>query len=185
MPHLLHSTDICVRVDQRLEDARAHEQAEDFARQEKILKLISNELTRNTTRVVELAVKSEVQNSVLPSLENITKQEVRTALNDQVGPGLVDFISQSLPIEVEKIITRPDISSHFAHVLSSNLSPLIERQIKDAVTKTFMPVYSQQSASLHQEVLRELRNEIQSVKNELSAWQNDAFRTHEVWRFHV
>jgi hypothetical protein len=85
---------ICVFVDQRLEDARAHEQAEDFARQEKILKLISTELTRNTTRVVEMAVKNEVQNSVLPSLENITKNEVKAALNDQIGRGLIDFIGQ-------------------------------------------------------------------------------------------
>lgn len=81
-------------LDQRLEDARAHEQAEDFARQEKILKLISTELTRNTTRVVEMAVKGEVQNSVLPALENITKNEVKAALNEQIGGGLVDFISQ-------------------------------------------------------------------------------------------
>lgn len=87
-------------LDQRLEDARAHEQAEDFARQEKILKLISTELTRNTTRVVEMAVKNEVQNSVLPSLESITKNEVKAALNDQVGKGLVDKITQ-----VRKCIT--------------------------------------------------------------------------------
>lgn len=84
----------CLSLDQRLEDARAHEQAEDFARQEKILKLISTELTRNTTRVVEMAVKNEVQNSVLPSLENITKNEVRAAFNDQIERGLGDYISQ-------------------------------------------------------------------------------------------
>lgn len=77
-----------------MEEARAHEQAEDFTRQEKILKLISTELTRNTTRVVEMAVKNEVQNSVLPSLESITKNEVKAALNDQMGKGLVDNITQ-------------------------------------------------------------------------------------------
>lgn len=77
-----------------MEEVRATEQVEDFARQEKILKLISTELTRNTTRVVEQAVKSEVQNSVLPSLENITKLEVRAALNEQVGGGMIDYISQ-------------------------------------------------------------------------------------------
>lgn len=81
-------------IDQRFEDARIHEQEADFARQEKILKLISSELTRNTTRVVEVAVKNEVQTSVLPSLEAITRKEVRDALNDQVGRGLVDVISQ-------------------------------------------------------------------------------------------
>lgn len=86
--------------DQRLEEARAAEQIEDSVRQEKILKLISTELTRNTTRVVELAVKSEVQNSVLPSLENITKHEVRSALNDHVGRGLVDVIAQVCPFSM-------------------------------------------------------------------------------------
>ncbi len=90
-------------ADQRLEEARANEQAEDFARQEKILKLISTELTRNTTRVVEMAVKSEVQNSVLPSLENITKHEVKAALSDQVGRVLVDVMSQVCLTSVEYV----------------------------------------------------------------------------------
>lgn len=89
LPLILYSS-----IDQKLEDARIHEQEQEFSRQEKILKLISSELTRNTTRVVEVAVKSEVQNSVLPSLEAITRNEVRDALNDQVGRGLVDVISQ-------------------------------------------------------------------------------------------
>ncbi|TFK67911.1 hypothetical protein BDN72DRAFT_842508 [Pluteus cervinus] len=164
---------------QRLEEARAHEQVEDFARQEKILKLISNELTRNTTRVVEVAVKNEVQNSVLPSLENITKNEIKSALNDQVGRGMVDVISQTLPLEVEKLLLRPDISGHFAHILSTNLTPLIERQIKDAVSKTFLPIYSQQSSALHQDLVRELRTEVHGLKSELTAWQTEAFRSHE------
>ena len=71
-----------------------HEQAEDFARQEKILKLISTELSKNTQRVVEMAVKNEVQNSVLPSLEHITKTEVKAALGNQISKGLSDSFKQ-------------------------------------------------------------------------------------------
>ncbi|KAL0947371.1 hypothetical protein HGRIS_013487 [Hohenbuehelia grisea] len=164
---------------QRLEEARAHEQAEDFARQEKILKLISTELTRNTTRVVEMAVKSEVQNSVLPSLENITKTEVKSALNEQIGRGMTNFIGESLPVEIEKLLLRPDISGHFAHLLSTNLTPLLERQIKESVNKTFLPVYTQQSSSFHQEVLRELRSEMLNLKSQLTSWQTEAFRGQE------
>ena len=63
-------------------------------RQEKILKLISTELTKNTTRVVEMAVKAEVQSSVLPSLENITKTEVKAALNNQISKGLAESMKQ-------------------------------------------------------------------------------------------
>lgn len=81
-------------IDQRLEDARANEQAADFVRQEKILKLISTELTKNTTRVVEMAVKAEVQGSVLPALENITKTEVKAALNNQISKGLAESMKQ-------------------------------------------------------------------------------------------
>ena len=54
------------------------------------MKLISTELTKNTTRVVEMAVKAEVQNSVLPSLENITKTEVKAALSNQIAKGVSD-----------------------------------------------------------------------------------------------
>ena len=83
--------------EQRLEDARVNEQAADLSRQEKILKLISTELTKNTTRVVEMAVKSEVLNSVLPALENITKTEVKAALNNQISKGLTDSMKQVSP----------------------------------------------------------------------------------------
>jgi hypothetical protein len=83
-------------------------------------------------------------------------------------------------MEIEKLLLRPDISNHFAHLLSSNLTPLIERNVKDTISKTFMPAFSQQSSSLHQELLRELRSEIHNVKKELIGWQNDAFRGQEV-----
>lgn len=81
-------------ADSRLEEARASEQALDLVRQEKILKLISTELTKNTTRVVETAVKAEVLNSVLPSLEAITKNEVKASLNNQISKGLAESIKQ-------------------------------------------------------------------------------------------
>ncbi|KAJ7197192.1 hypothetical protein GGX14DRAFT_471760 [Mycena pura] len=167
------------KQNQRLEDARAHDQSEDFARQEKILRLISTELTRNTTRVVEMAVKHEVINSVLPALENMTMNEVKSALNDRIGSGFVDVLNQSLPIQIEQLLLRPDISAHFAHMLSSNLTPLIDRHVKDTVNKNLIPAFSQQSSTMHQDLLRELRSEIHSIKAELTSWQGEAFRSQE------
>ena len=83
-------------------------------------------------------------------------------------------------MEVEKLLLRPDISGHFSHILSSNLTPLIERHVKEAISKTFIPIYSQQSSVMHQELLRELRTEIHNVKTELTTWQSEAFRSQEV-----
>jgi len=160
---------------QRMEDARANEQAADFVRQEKILKLISTELTKNTTRVVEMAVKSEVQNSVLPSLETITKTEVKNALGNQIARGVTDSIKQSIPSEIERVLLRPEVSNQIARTFSSNVTPLIERQIKEAVQKTLIPTYSQH----HQELTQEMQTEMMNMRKEIIAWQNDAMRNQE------
>lgn len=56
--------------------------------------MISTELTRNTTRVVETAVKGVIQNSVLPALEHVTRAEVKNALNVQIAKGLQDSMKQ-------------------------------------------------------------------------------------------
>lgn len=93
---------------------------------------------------------------------------------------LNSYLTQVLPTEMEKLLFRPDISNHLAHLLATNLTPIIERHVKDAIAKTFIPVYSQQASSMHQELLRELRGEIHGVKSELTAWQNEAFRSHDV-----
>lgn len=81
-------------LDHRLEEIRQTEQRNEFDRQQTILKLISTELTKNTTRVVESAVKNEIQLSVLPSLEKITKEEVKMAVNSQISKGLTDSMNQ-------------------------------------------------------------------------------------------
>ncbi|KAF9049359.1 hypothetical protein BDZ89DRAFT_1126743 [Hymenopellis radicata] len=145
---------------QRFEDARAHEQAEDFARQEKILKLISTELTRNTTRVVEVAVKNEVQNSVLPALEIITKSEVKSVLTDQVGRAMNDLVTRRLPAEMENLLLRPEFANKLSQALANNLSVIIDRQVKEAVSQVVVP-------------------EIHAIKNELSRWQTEAQRSQE------
>lgn len=41
-----------------------------------------------------MAVKAEVQSSVLPSLENITKNEVKAALQIHIAKGLADSMKQ-------------------------------------------------------------------------------------------
>jgi len=162
-----------------LDELRVADQAADFTRQETILKLISNELTKNTTRVVEMAVKSEVQNSVLPSLESITKNEVKLALNGQIAKGLGDTMNKALPSEIERLLLRPDVSAHVARTFSSAITPVIERHVKEAIHQTLIPTYQQQSSTMHQELAREMQAEMLNIKKEVIAWQSEALRGQE------
>jgi len=81
---------------------------------------------------------------------------------------------------MEKLLTRPDISSHFSHLLSVNLVPLIERNVKDAIQKSLIPLYSQQSSAMHQDLIRDLRSEMHAFKSELTGWQSESLRSQEV-----
>ncbi|KAG8694949.1 hypothetical protein FRC09_009498, partial [Ceratobasidium sp. 395] len=152
---------------QRLDELRVADQAADFTRQETILKLISNELTKNTTRVVEMAIRSEVQTSVLPALEAIAKTEIKNALNGQIARGVADSMKQTLPNEIERLLLRPDVSNHVARTFSQAVTPLIERHVKDAINSTLIPAYQQSNAQMHQELTREIHSEILSLKKEI------------------
>ena len=167
-------------IDSRLEEVRQADQTADFERQEKILKLISNELTKNTTRVVEQAVKSVVQNSVLPALENVTKNEVKAALNGQIAKGLTESMKQTLPTEVERLLLRPDVSNHVARTFSTAITPLIERHVKDSITKTLIPAYTQASSVMQQELAREMQLEMSNIKKEVVSWQSETLKGTEV-----
>ncbi|CAE6515628.1 unnamed protein product [Rhizoctonia solani] len=164
---------------QRLDELRVADQAADFTRQETILKLISNELTKNTTRVVEVAIRSEVQNSVLPALEQIAKVEIKNALNNQIARGIADSMKQALPNEIERLLLRPDVSNHVARTFSQAVTPLIERHVREAINTTLIPAYQQSNAAMHQELTHEIHSEILSLKKEIITWQGEALKNSE------
>ncbi|CEL55215.1 hypothetical protein RSOLAG1IB_01223 [Rhizoctonia solani AG-1 IB] len=164
---------------QRLDELRVADQAADFTRQETILKLISNELTKNTTRVVEVAIRSEVQNSVLPALEQIAKVEIKNALNGQIARGIAESMKQTLPNEIERLLLRPDVSNHVARTFSQAVTPLIERHVKEAINVTLIPAYQQSTSAMHQELTHEIHSEILSLKKEIITWQGEALKGSE------
>ena len=78
---------------------------------------------------------------------------------------------------------RPDVSNHIARTFSSAVTPLVERQVKETITKNLIPAYSQQSSSMHQELSREIHGEILNLKKEVITWQSEALRGQEVHTF--
>ena len=85
-----------------------------------------------------------------------------------------------LPPEIEKMLFKPEISSQIARNLSNNLTPFIERYVKEAISKTLVPAFQAQSTTMHQELSREIHSEIVNLKKEVIQWQSDALRTQEV-----
>jgi hypothetical protein len=81
---------------------------------------------------------------------------------------------------MERLLMRPDLSNHVARTFSSAVTPIIERHVKETITKTLIPAYAAESSAMHQEVSRELHTEILNLKKEVITWQSDALRGQEV-----
>lgn len=85
-----------------------------------------------------------------------------------------------MPNEIERLLMRPEVSNHIARTFSAAITPLVERQVKETITKSLIPAYTQQSSAMHQELTREIHSEILNLKKEVITWQSDALRTQEV-----
>ena len=81
---------------------------------------------------------------------------------------------------MERLLLRTDVSNQIARNFASNVTPVIERHVKDTVNKTLIPAYSQQVSQMHSDLTRELHAEMMTLKKDVVAWQTDAFRTQDV-----
>ena len=78
------------------------------------------------------------------------------------------------------MLQRPGVADGIARTFSATVAGIVERQVKDTVTKTVLPAYTQQSTMIHQELSREIHTEIQNLKKEVMSWQNEALHKQEV-----
>ena len=78
------------------------------------------------------------------------------------------------------MLIKPEISGQLTRNIVSNLTPIVERYVKETITKTLIPSYQAQSSAMHQDLQREIRSEVMGLKKEILTWQTEALRTQEV-----
>ncbi len=84
-------------------------------------------------------------------------------------------MSQTLPNEIERVLIRPEMANQVARAFSTMVTPAIERQVKETISKNLVP-----TSAMHQELSREIRSEMLSLKKEILTWQNETIRGQEV-----
>ncbi|KAG8820860.1 hypothetical protein FRC17_010001 [Serendipita sp. 399] len=106
-------------------------------------------------------------------------QQVRQALDMQIVRGIGESMNQTLPNEIERLLLRPDVSNHVARTFSSAVTPLIERHVKDSITRTLIPAYQESTTEMYDHLYREINEEILNLKKEIVTWQSEALKGQE------
>lgn len=163
----------------RLEQMHEQDRFNALEFQDRLSKNLSTELVKNSGRVFEAALKTEVQRTILPAIEMITKNEVRQALDAQIVRGISESMNHTLPNEIERLLLRPDVSTHVARTFSSAVTPLIERHVKESITRVLIPSYQDSTSEMYDQLYREINEEILNLKKEIVTWQSEALKGQE------
>ncbi|SCZ96112.1 BZ3500_MvSof-1268-A1-R1_Chr8-1g10013 [Microbotryum saponariae] len=143
-------------------EERANDRTADVARQETLLKLVSSALSKK----LDTTVREQMRAQVIPSMSKL----VTASINEQVARGIEEAMSESvsggqtLPRELRKLLSRPEMSNHIAQSVSAaivpSISEAVERQLLSVVATGVIPGFNSSLASAVEGVMQSVRDTV-------------------------
>ena len=90
-------------IERRLEQMHDRDQFNAAEFQERLVKSLSGELVKSTGRTFEAALKTEVQRTILPAIEILTRTEIRQVVDTQISQGIAQSMNQVCDSALENI----------------------------------------------------------------------------------
>ncbi|BFZ60952.1 hypothetical protein YB2330_002009 [Saitoella coloradoensis] len=123
----------------RLEEDRLVQAAADQARQETILKVVSETLSKNTGKLIQTTINNTIQQQVLPALSTL----VNASLEQNLTKALKDPLEKALPKElfavvnasVQQALTQPELTASIATAVGKPLVGAVETSFKAEMLK--------------------------------------------------
>ncbi|GAO46234.1 hypothetical protein SAICODRAFT_7270 [Saitoella complicata NRRL Y-17804] len=137
----------------RLEEDRLVQAAADQARQETILKVVSETLSKNTGKLIQTTINNTIQQQVLPALSTL----VGASLEHNMTKALKDPLEKALPKElfavinasVQQALTQPEFTASIAAAVGKPLVGAVETSFKAEMLKLV--------GDIEQKALREIQ----------------------------
>lgn len=159
--HLSHTLADTVKAEnerhnQHLKDERNAHQAAETARLDQILKLVSQTLTKNTSRVLEQTMNSQIENKVIPALDGIITPAVEASISNAVSKSvqkqMPKLLEQSLKDNIQATLpgalARPEISELLADSIRKAIDPVIQQMINEKVNSAMIEISHKVDATL-------------------------------------
>ncbi|RHZ75827.1 hypothetical protein Glove_209g95 [Diversispora epigaea] len=141
---------------QKIEDERVAHQAAETSRQETILKMVSQTLSTNTSKLLETTIRNEIQSSVLPTLSKM----VTNAVDKHAHRGMADAVNKSIPTAIEKsvadnvqrVLAKTPVIESIAKGVSKAIRPVIEETFRENFTNVLIPSYQKATNAMFEQI---------------------------------
>ncbi|KAF9912845.1 hypothetical protein EC991_008711 [Linnemannia zychae] len=127
-----------------------------IARQEAVLKLVSQTLAKNTEQLLVQTVNKEIQNNVIPSLNKVigaaVERQIARTMGDAAAKTLPSAIEAAVSENVEKVMAGDDFMTNLTAQVATTIRPSIEDSFKESFTKVLIPSYQKATQAMFQQI---------------------------------
>ncbi|KAG0023494.1 hypothetical protein BGZ80_009269 [Entomortierella chlamydospora] len=127
-----------------------------ISRQEAVLKMVSQTLTKNTEQLLVQTVNKEIQNSVVPSLNkiigNAVDRQLSRTINDATLKALPSAVESAVKENIERVLGSPAFITNLTTQVASTIQPSIETCFKDNFTNLLIPSYQKATQAMFQQM---------------------------------
>ncbi|KAF9143911.1 hypothetical protein BG015_000256 [Linnemannia schmuckeri] len=127
-----------------------------IARQEAVLKLVSQTLAKNTEQLLVQTVNKEIQNSVIPSLNKVigaaVERQIARTMGDAAAKTLPSAIETAVSENVERVMSGSDFRTNLTAQVATTIRPSIEDSFKESFTKVLIPSYQKATQAMFQQI---------------------------------
>ncbi|KAF2454531.1 hypothetical protein BDY21DRAFT_374115 [Lineolata rhizophorae] len=139
------------RLHTRLDNERRANIAQENARHEAVLRLVSATLTENVQKALSQIIEEKFTAIVSPSLRSSIDQYLRTNLHGIVVRSLQDIIPREvkafLPSSLKSALLEPDSVRTLTEALNSRLSATVDAQLLSTLNSTYIPAVQELTAN--------------------------------------
>ncbi|RPA99954.1 hypothetical protein L873DRAFT_842284 [Choiromyces venosus 120613-1] len=133
----------------RIDEDKRIQQAAGDAKQDAILRLLSSTLTENVEQVIGRIVMTNIQQSVLPAISDVTSAVIERKLGESVSRSLTATLPAELhaivPEALKKIFNQPEFMARIGEAISRPLAHSMEQEISRTMHNSLIPTFKQLS----------------------------------------
>ncbi|KAB8223894.1 hypothetical protein BDV33DRAFT_166656 [Aspergillus novoparasiticus] len=163
---------------QRFDEERRSWDAASAAKQDQVLRLVSDSLSNNVEKNLARIVSNSIQSEVVPALANLTSAAVGKQLDNVVGQQIgvtLRELRQALPDTVSLAVQQPEMVKVLSEAVSQKLLPDLEAEISKAVQRTVTPAFKTLSTRIAEKTGSDMEKQLQAhLKQYEVQRQNDA-----------
>ncbi|KAG9323885.1 hypothetical protein KVV02_003545 [Mortierella alpina] len=140
-----------------------------IARQEVVLKMVSQTLAKNTEQLLVQTVSKEIQNSVIPSLNKIVGAAVERQLARTISEATLKAMPSALETavkeNVEKVMGGKEFVESLTTKVASTIRPSVENSFKESFTKVLIPSYQKATQVMFQQIHTAFQSGIEDLSS--------------------